>query len=720
MSKNKFYFFGLFVAVLFPITRCTTVGLRAPAGKTVLDKSGYVYDPLDQSCDGFPRVMVETAPGTCLGMVLPRDRAINPVTGKSLVMPRTIVQIPGTKDFIITDMGGWRKNNGGLYILRHTPGRHYEVQNLKSGLNMPHGLAFAPDKFFYVGESHQIVRFRLDKNNKMTDWQIVVKDLPRFEGHMHPLTQFTFDPRNGDLYINSGAPSDHCFVNKSGKDGSYVDCPEVHAKGLAGIYQVKAQLLKNIPPEGIRYYTIIAQGLRNSMAMVVHPSGRLIQGENSRDFSEQEEPYEEINVIDVDNDANQGRNYGWPYCYNFHATSPEWLFPENANNPLVQKFKKPIDCTQTDGARGEYQKPHVLMPPHSAPLHMAYYNGTMFPELQGQLLVSWHGHQPTGQRLVAYDVDEQGLPKLDATNAGYRVNQKDGCPVPRQMKAHGGIDQFANHKEIISGWHAVKNQRPKGAPVGFTVAEDGAIWIVEDRENRTVLRLARSPQTYKDSCSQEPGQNPNVDADYRVSLLAWRNHVKNSPASLTAYENMKTQLVQKYCVGCHGDVKVNDIANDRFSQLDFLVKNEWFVGKDSAHSKMFGAITHNGEVPPMPPYEEGKPQFFGTPDQAKIEKALSVFIDGLPQNAAIEARVKRVVLTGDRRFRDQASTETGKICGQLIKGEIIYIDPRPEAQIKANGWQWAKIYIVPNHSKLFFDKCAYPEDGVFYMALTQL
>jgi hypothetical protein len=34
------------------------------ASRKVLDTSGYLYDPTDRSCDGFPRLQVETMPGT--------------------------------------------------------------------------------------------------------------------------------------------------------------------------------------------------------------------------------------------------------------------------------------------------------------------------------------------------------------------------------------------------------------------------------------------------------------------------------------------------------------------------------------------------------------------------------------------------------------------------------------------------------------------------------
>ena len=183
---------------------------KPAASRTVLDASGYLYDPTDRSCDGFPRLHVGTMAGTCLGLVIGRDQAMDSATKRPLAMPRTLLSLKGTDDFLLVDMGGWKANNGSLNLLKKVSGR-YEVRTLKTGLNLAHGLALSPDGFIYIGESQQISRFHMN-GDKVVDWQLVIKDLPRHKGHMHPLTHFTFDPRNGDLFVNSGAPTDHCFA----------------------------------------------------------------------------------------------------------------------------------------------------------------------------------------------------------------------------------------------------------------------------------------------------------------------------------------------------------------------------------------------------------------------------------------------------------------------------------------------------------------------------
>ena len=98
------------------------------------------------------------------------------------------------------------------------------------------------------------------------------------------------------------------------------------------------------------------------MGLVTHESGTLLQAENGRDFNDESEPFEEINVI------KKGLHYGWPYCYDFQATSPEW--------------KSAVRCAK------DFEPPLILLPPHSAPLDLMYYHGKMFPDLEGHLLVT--------------------------------------------------------------------------------------------------------------------------------------------------------------------------------------------------------------------------------------------------------------------------------------------------------------------------------------------
>ena len=673
---------------------------RAPAGDgQTLDKAKYLYNPDDKSCDGFPRLRVTTAPGTCLGMVLPKS---------NLVMPRTLVQIKGSEDFLLVDMGGWRPNNGALYLMHKSAGR-YALAPLKQKLNMPHGLAYSPDGWIYIGETDKISRFHMS-GGAVVDWQIAIDKMPRPKDDMHPLTQFTFDQNSGDLFVNVGAPSDHCFAKESA-DGRYVDCPEGENLGMGKIFRYKAEALKKLPIDRPQFAVTFAQGLRNSMAMAVSNAGYLVQGENGRDFPELEEPYEEINVISLNDD---GGHYGWPYCYNMNMTSPEWLYSENSKVGLKKKYPVAMDCSlKAPKNKFEYQRPHALIPPHASPLFAQHYSGAMFPEWNGKLLMSWHGYQPTGHRLVAYDVDARGLPVLKPVdqNATFMLDQKGKCPVTKKFEPRGGMQDYAPYSELISGWDEVPGVRPKGAPVGFNIAHDGSIYIVEDRENRNVVRLARTNQTWTSECSA--GDKDAVDP--RIELLAWRSVLRENSAAASGLEIVRAGLVQKYCMSCHEGFVDKSVAQDKFTLMDFIVNRDWFAPGDSAHSKMYSAISRNGDYPAMPP--GGEKQFFGSKEGDDLLKAVAAWIDGLPRD--VDQRFARVVMPAARKIRDRAGVQGVFECGQVEAKDVVYLDPRPSARVVRDGWMWSKVYLLPNDSRLFKGKCAYPADGVFYLALSK-
>jgi glucose/arabinose dehydrogenase len=691
----------LIVIASLTLLECATGITRGPAGvHAILDSSGYLYDPNDRSCDGFPRVKVETMPGTCLGLVLPKDQLKDKSTGKALVMPRTILQIKDSEDFLLTDMGGWRVNNGGLYWLRKT-GQGFEVIALKLGLNTPHGLSYGPDGFIYLGETQAISRFHF-AGGKIIDWQLAVKELPRPKNDMHPLTQFTWDPRNGDMFVNAGAPTDHCYARE---DGAYIDCPDSTESGLATIYRYPSAEIK---AGAATTREAVAMGLRNSMAMVVSPDGFLIQGENGRDFPELEEPYEEINVI---NPSHKGLNHGWPQCYDFHAVSPEWIYKEGATSGLRKKYATPLDCSGKLGLNNFYQKPHALIPPHAAPLNMAYYTGGMFPQLSGKLLVSWHGYQPTGHRLVAYPVDKLGRPIIKKPDAGavFNFDQKGACPVQKPFAPRGGLDQYAPYVEVISGWDEHKGIRPRGSPTGFTVARDGSVFIVEDK-NVAVVRLAH---TNEPAPPNECAKSDKDTIDPRIEMLAWRNALRSNPGALAGYEQIRSRLIQPYCMQCHGGFTATEIAQDHFQTLDFFVKNDFLIPGNSAKSKLFSAVTKNGDVTPMPP--GGERQFLETAEGPAIVQMVRGWIDKLPKD--IGDSFAKITVGSARQIRNGTDDKTALNCGTIPPGDIVYVDPRAAQRASIDGWTWTKIYLLPRDSRLNAGKCPVPDDGVYFMKL---
>lgn len=398
------------------------------------------------TCDGYPRAPITMARGMCAGLVVaPPERFIT----RELKFPRLLLQISDS-DWLVTDMTGFGSRAGKVFRLTAQAGQPAVLKPLLTGLSMPHGLARGPDGRIYVGEMNRIFRFDPDAADPQAGIEPVITNLPdnRLHEDRHPLTFFIFD-RNGDLLVDVGAPSDQCL--KDGKpDGD--TCAE-REEGRAAI--------RRYPYQGdgkwSQDYTLFARGLRNSLALAQHPSGTILQAENNMDFPNADSPFEELNVL------REGRDYGWPYCYETDKPAAGWG----------------KDCSA-------YQPPVRLLPPHAAPLSMLYYDGAMFPRLKGWLLMSWHGYQPTGSRVAAFAVDYRGVP-LPARHARY-----DAWAGPRGddmvAKDYGGPASAA--LLLTPGWNEVTGTRPKGAPVGLAVARDGAIWVAEDR-NATILRIAR-------------------------------------------------------------------------------------------------------------------------------------------------------------------------------------------------------------------------------------
>src|SRR3954451_1507604 len=122
---------------------------------------------------------------------------------------------------------------------------------------------------------------------------------------------------------------------------------------------------------------------------------------------------------------------------------------------------------------------------------MFYYRGARFAELEGKLVVGLHGYRPTGSRVIFYDVDGKGFPVISPAPVRYRVSCAAEPTRAFQTEKEPQVPAAA-FTELVSEWHKVNGVRPQGAPVGMTVASDGAIWLVEDK-NVTVIRIDATP-----------------------------------------------------------------------------------------------------------------------------------------------------------------------------------------------------------------------------------
>ena len=212
---------------------------------------------------------------------------------------------------------------------------------------------------------------------------------------------------------------------------------------------------------------------------------------------------------------------------------------------------------------------------------MLYYHGGKFPELEGKLLIGLHGYRPTGSRILIYDVDDHGFPKVIPPPVRYQVSC--GAEPSHAFQTAAGNAPAAAYEELISGWHRVNGARPQGAPVGMTVASDGAIWLVEDK-NLTIIRIDRASGNPPDSlpCG--------VRTQDQIEELA--GFVANDPKNKarTRLTAVRTGLVEKHCVGCHSDFGLkqgqSDAEKDQTVLRFMLSQDGWIYPGDPDSGKL--------------------------------------------------------------------------------------------------------------------------------------
>ncbi|MGV7218246.1 PQQ-dependent sugar dehydrogenase [Bradyrhizobium sp. UFLA05-112] len=627
------------------------LGLAPPASSEPIRRSGYAIgtDTCGSGDLAFPRLKIDLRQGFCAGLVASEE--------DHLKFPRSIIQIPGHELFVVADMGGWGHTDGQLLLLDPRAAEGKRIKELITGIEYPFGLAIGPDKKLYASTDETIFRVDPLADNPRSTVETILHRLPgrrltlpdgtKLDESAHPLKQFAFD-RTGRLFVNVGSHSDDCITHPP------ITRPCAPAEGASAL----AAIWMFTPPSGGVFsalkpndpnppHEVYARGLRNSMALALHPQFpdpgyAFLQGENGRDLPDIFTPNEEINAIE------RGKHYGWPYCYDLSTVSPEFR--------LVLR-SGPYKNLCTNGAL--YKQPFSLLPPHGAPLGMLYYHGQKFPELEGRLLIALHGYRPTGSRLLAYDVDDHGFPKMSPSPVRYHVSC--AAQPTRSFQTGAGEVAAAPFEELIAGWHRVNGARPQGAPVGITVAEDGAIWLVEDK-NQTVIRIDRT-----DGNAPEPLPCDMRSAAQIEQLAALVAKDAQNRDRLSA---LRKGLVEKHCVGCHSDFGLkqgqSDAEKDQTVLRFMLSQDGWIYPGDPGSGKLRTRLRGLGAEKLMPPGGEAL---------AKTEPGyarLLDFADSLVANMVPGTRMRIKPGPPTRKFVSRTSKE----CGEMPATKVVVVTQR--------------------------------------------
>ena len=282
-----------------------------------------------------------------------------------------------------------------------------------SGLNGPSGLAFHKG-YLYIANTDGVVRAQLDNKGMLVGSVTAVSSLPGGGGHSTRTIVFGADSA---MYVTVGSTCNLCIET----DSERATTMRFNEDGSNG--------------------RVYARGLRNAVGLAVEPTThKLWVSQNERDDIQpdhQNLPPEEINIL------QDGKDYGWPYCYS-HGGVP-------VPNP---EYNDAGRCATTVSAALEMQA-------HSAPLGMTFLDkATKLPaDYRSDLLLAFHGSwdrtQPTGAKVV-------------------RVHVAGGVPT--------GIEDF------VTGW-----QRPDGSrwgrPADVEVYKDGSV-LISDDQSGSLYRVA--------------------------------------------------------------------------------------------------------------------------------------------------------------------------------------------------------------------------------------
>lgn len=317
--------------------------------------------------------------------------------------PRAMLQATNG-DVIVSEPGA-----GKILVLRDANHDGIAEQHFTfaSGLNDPYGLAFH-DRFLYVGSESALLRFSYAAG------QTSASGPPQVIGPLpaggHSTRGVLFNRAGTKMYVSIGSSS-----NVSAGEG-----PE------------RASIIELNPDGSGRH--VFAGGLRNPVGMAWEPvTGALWTVVNERDGLGNEL------VPDYATDVKAGAFYGWPYAYLGDHEDPRRA---GERPDLVSKTIPPA----------------VLIQSHSAPLGIAFYQGSMFPpEYRGRAFVALHGswnREPrTGYKIIS-------------------IPFKNGKPT-------GGYDDF------VAGWMPDETSRTVwGRPVGLLVLADGSLLISDDGSQR--------------------------------------------------------------------------------------------------------------------------------------------------------------------------------------------------------------------------------------------
>lgn len=276
---------------------------------------------------------------------------------------------------------------------------------IDSGLRNVHSVDFF-DNDLFVGEEHQVSVYRdIANDGTFSRKDTIIPDLPAGgplgtgSGHVTRTVRVGSDNM---LYVSVGSSCNICEEEDN---------------------QRAAILRFNLDGSDGQVY---ANGLRNSVGFTFNDD-TIWAADNGRDLIGDDLPPEEINIVE------QGKHYGWPYCYGNGVVNPEF-----------QEYDS--FCSN------DTEFPRFTLPAHTAPLGILYVNDDSlenFPfSLRENIFIAMHGSW------------NSTIP------VGYKIQRVD--------------TQTGVNYTFISGWLQTSGEA-WGRPVGLAMDTHDYLYISDDR-----------------------------------------------------------------------------------------------------------------------------------------------------------------------------------------------------------------------------------------------
>ncbi len=293
----------------------------------------------------------------------------------------------------------------------------------------------------------------------------IVADLPN--QRTHETKSFFFDDA-GALFVETGSPSNSyggANDRRFGAKGSdATDFLQIHG----GFWRFDAAKPNQKQADGFHFSTghrhvvgVAWNPISKSAFFVMHGRDNLhdVDPEHYSIADGAELPAEEFHQL------KEGLNLGWPYTYYDPLQKARMVSPEFGGDGRKR------------AETGKYPDPLIAFPAHWAPLQMAYYNGSQFPErYRGGMFVAFHGswnRAPLPQR-------------------GYNVSF---IPFGADGQPSGQYEVFADNFAGRSNFTSPGDARYR--PGGVAVGPDGSLYISDTEKGRIwrVIYVGDQPVT---------------------------------------------------------------------------------------------------------------------------------------------------------------------------------------------------------------------------------